>query len=116
MQKLAPSTLQSTAQYATELTHTLPICTRARLQYRPSSSRNSFSRGHENRLHGPSAGCLRPAAVFVLQPRLCLLLLRASQVNFGRPTKLSCAEAFAAALYICGCKEEATDLLSRFKW
>eukprot|EP01026_Neomeris_dumetosa_P021156 TRINITY_DN1857_c0_g1_i7.p1 TRINITY_DN1857_c0_g1~~TRINITY_DN1857_c0_g1_i7.p1 ORF type:complete len:154 (-),score=30.50 TRINITY_DN1857_c0_g1_i7:106-567(-) len=30
--------------------------------------------------------------------------------------KLSCAEAFAAALYICGLEEDARSVLARFKW
>lgn len=34
----------------------------------------------------------------------------------GKPCKLSCAEAFAAALFICGWPEAATSVLSRFKW
>lgn len=34
----------------------------------------------------------------------------------GKPCKLSCAEAFAAALYICGLKELAVQIMGRFKW
>ena len=34
----------------------------------------------------------------------------------GKPCKLSCAEALAAALFICGAQADAVAVMSRFKW
>jgi pre-rRNA-processing protein TSR3 len=47
----------------------------------------------------------------------CLpILIAGNPVNFGKLTKLTTAEAIAAALYIAGFKKESEDLLSIFTW
>lgn len=47
----------------------------------------------------------------------CLpILIAGNPVNFGKPTKLTTVEALTAALYIARFKEEASQLLSIFKW
>ena len=47
----------------------------------------------------------------------CLpILIAGNPVNFGKLTKLSTAEAIAAALYIAGFKIEAQKVLSIFTW
>ncbi len=47
----------------------------------------------------------------------CLpVLIAGNPTNYAKATKLSTAEALAAALYIAGFKEEAHKLLSLFTW
>jgi pre-rRNA-processing protein TSR3 len=43
-------------------------------------------------------------------------LLAANPVNFGKPFKLSSLEAFAAALFILGEREQAERILSIYTW
>lgn len=51
-----------------------------------------------------------------LQHRALPFLLAANPTNFGKPQRLSSAEALAASLYIIGEKDQANLLMSIFKW
>ena len=43
-------------------------------------------------------------------------LLAANPINYGKEFKLNCAEAIAAAYYLCGFEEEAREIMSHFKY
>jgi pre-rRNA-processing protein TSR3 len=51
-----------------------------------------------------------------LRPRALPFLLAANPVNYGKPFQLSTLEAFAAALYILGEVEQATQIVQIYTW
>ncbi|ORY61144.1 DUF367-domain-containing protein, partial [Neocallimastix californiae] len=48
--------------------------------------------------------------------RLLPFLIASNPVNYGKPFRLNCAEAFAACCYICGLKEYGDEIMSKFTW
>ena len=51
-----------------------------------------------------------------LQPRMLPLLLAANPVNWGKPGRLTTAEALATVLYLVGRQEQAREVLGAFRW
>ncbi len=51
-----------------------------------------------------------------LKGRMLPLLLAANPVNWGKPGKMTTAEAIAASLYLVGREEHARRILSAFRW
>ena len=43
-------------------------------------------------------------------------LLAANPINYGKEFKLNCAEALAAAFWLCGFEQEAEEIMSHFKY
>jgi len=51
-----------------------------------------------------------------LVPRMLPLFLAANPVNWGKPGRLTTAEALAATLYLTGKKEQSHRILGAFRW
>lgn len=57
-----------------------------------------------------------PKSIKNSKQRALPFLVAANPVNYGKPFILSSAEAFAAALVILGYREQAEELMNKFKW
>jgi pre-rRNA-processing protein TSR3 len=51
-----------------------------------------------------------------MEERALPYLIASNAVNYGKPFMLNSAEAFVAALYILGEREQAVEVAGRFKW
>jgi pre-rRNA-processing protein TSR3 len=51
-----------------------------------------------------------------MEERALPYLIASNPVNYGKPFVLNSAEAFVAALYILGQREQALEVAGRFKW
>ena len=51
-----------------------------------------------------------------LQPRMLPLLLAANPVNWGKPGRLTTAEALGTVLYLIGRENHAREVLGAFRW
>ena len=51
-----------------------------------------------------------------IETRSLPFMVAVNPVNFGKPFKLSCAEAFSACLFLGGFEKEARFIMDHFKW
>ena len=51
-----------------------------------------------------------------IETRSLPFMVAVNPVNFGKPYKLSCAEAFSACLFLGGFEKEARFIMDHFKW
>ena len=57
-----------------------------------------------------------PKSIKFSRQRALPFLVATNPVNYGKPFILSTAEAFAAALVILGYREQAEEVMNKFKW
>ena len=57
-----------------------------------------------------------PKSIKMSRQRALPFLVAANPVNYGKPFILSTAEAYAAALVILGYREQAEEIMNKFKW
>ncbi|OJD14902.1 hypothetical protein AJ78_04787 [Emergomyces pasteurianus Ep9510] len=68
-----------------------------------------------SKIGGKCERLLRTTTIF-LRDTLVPYLVAANSVNYGRPWRLNCAEALAAAFYICGHEDWAAEILKKFSY
>lgn len=80
----------------------------------------SWNQVEDTPLHRVKVGHPLPDVYHIMfqaaEHRLLPYLVAANPVNYGRPCKLTCAEALAAGLYIIGETKAASHVMGKFKW
>lgn len=91
-------------------------CSWARLQDVRNHLKGMKKGSHSKKKSSSSMAAPPHHSTASCQLRLLPFLVAANTVNYGKPYKLSCAEAMAACLYVCNHREAAVALLEPFSW